>query len=801
MSDSSYKHVLADFRSACASDATIPPMESYLPRVDKMDRASCLLAMLEIELAARRSRGDSPTAGEYETRFPEYSDVIRRSFGSGSTSGMQTATYQADVDEFVCSDDSPQRQRAPFSIEGIEFVRSIGRGGMGEVFLVRQLDVNRIAALKILRMSHSETITVELYTRFQTEIEAMANCEHDNIVSVYGCGEYEGLPYYTMQYVEGETLADKLKETPLDGKIVARYLSEVADAMSLAHRRGILHRDIKPSNVLIDSSDDRALVADFGLAKVLTEQGNATETRGILGSAPYMSPEQCKTAAVDEAADIYSLGASLYHALTGRPPFQSSHPAETMRQINEDDPVPVRSLVPSVSRDLETITLKCLEKRPTDRYQSMNVVRDELDRFLSGRPIDARPVSLAGKVVKWASRNPWLAGATGLVAMLLVTVSAISSYAYFVVQSANQARSRTIEAATNAADSMITTIAQDKRLEDQGKQSLRRELLLRAADVLDELTIHDTSIRPRFASAMFQVSKLDEQLGDLAAAEQHALRAVEQLSDVISNQACEEDYHDASASYFQLARIAYGRGDLDSFEKHYAKGMHLLDGLLQVSPNREDTLSMYASALHNKGVVLFASKDASGIDYLREAVAKRRALVKATAQESNARNAMNLRAIPKTLKSIAMMCVDTGENEKALEAYEEAITEWGNVDEGVGLLRGDQLELALTLSAYAQHLSHIGQVQAATSRITEARKLIGDLVSQEPENVVFAVFDKHIELSWAEVLIRDSRGGQATAIIDGALQSLSTLKTRAPDLEQIEQSILYGEELRSQLDK
>ena len=294
-------------------------------------------------------------------------------------------------------------------------LEKLGEGGMGAVYKARQTNLDRVVAVKLLlfgQFSRSDVVQ-----RFRTEATAAASLQHPNIVAIHDVGEYEGQLYYSMDFIAGRTLAEMVRDQPLSARRAATCLKTIAEAVQYAHQCGILHRDLKPSNILIDESD-QPRITDFGLAKRLcqtTDHGPRTRdltlTGQVLGSPNFMSPEQAEGArAIGPASDIYSLGALLYHLLTRQPPFQADSLTTLLRQVIETEPVAPRLLNPSIPRDLETICLKCLEKEPPRRYSTAQELAEDLGRFLDDKPIQARPVSAAGKTWKWCRRNPVRAG-------------------------------------------------------------------------------------------------------------------------------------------------------------------------------------------------------------------------------------------------------------------------------------------------------------------------------------------------------------------------------------------------------
>ncbi len=300
-----------------------------------------------------------------------------------------------------------------------ELLDEVARGGMGVVYKARQRSLNRIVALKLI-LSGQLASTHDV-ARFFAEAESAASLDHPGIVPVHEFGEHEGQHYFSMGFVEGESLADKIKDGPLPPPVAAEYTRKIAEAVAFAHERGVIHRDLKPGNVLIDQADSPK-VTDFGLAKKVKGDSGLTSTGQILGTPSYMPPEQAggKTDHVDERSDVYSLGAILYALLTGRPPFAAASPLDTLVQVLEQEPVAPRQLNQKVSRDLETICLKCLQKDASRRYPTATELSEDLRRALNHEPIKARPVSTAEKAWRWCRRRPAVSGLMATVLVLIV---------------------------------------------------------------------------------------------------------------------------------------------------------------------------------------------------------------------------------------------------------------------------------------------------------------------------------------------------------------------------------------------
>ncbi len=304
-----------------------------------------------------------------------------------------------------------------------EILEEIGRGGMGVIYRARQRHSRRIVALKRIVSYHADSR--ETLARFRREAEAAASLDHPNILPIYEVGETEqGIPYFSMKYAPGGSLQEigpALRDAP---RQIVRLLAKVTRAVEYSHSEGLLHRDLKPGNVLLDGHGE-PLVSDFGLAKWLDTSTDLTRTLTIFGTPGYIAPEQAKSSRVQltPAADIYSLGAILFDLLTGRPPFLGEHALAVIQQASEKEAPKLRSVLPSLDRDLETICAKCLGREPRARYQSAGALADDLERWLKGRPIVARPVLPPVQIWRWLKRNPKLAAAT--IAALVFATAAV----------------------------------------------------------------------------------------------------------------------------------------------------------------------------------------------------------------------------------------------------------------------------------------------------------------------------------------------------------------------------------------
>ena len=402
----------------------------------------------------------------------------------------------------------------------------LGRGGMGIVFRAEEKKTGRQVALKMIRSNIVHRVDEEtrriVLDRFQNEARAVANIQHPNIVTLFEVGEHDQTPYISMQLVNGEDLSNHIRRSTLSGREAAEVIKPVAEAIAAAHKKQIIHRDLKPHNILVDSNTGKPLVTDFGLAKLAddgSEEG-LTETGELLGTPGYMSPEQASGKPVTASTDIYSLGATLYCLISGRAPFQASDTLKTIEQILRNPPVSPIEIRPDIDVDLNTICLKCLEKDPSRRYDTADSLARELDRYLQGIPIQARPIGKVERSVRWCRRNPLPTTVFASILLLLL----ITCGAFFQSIRLNQIigekatlnqQNATIAFRSNREE--ITRISEDLSLQLPGMLDTRKNLLdpLRTFfGEFIELNGEAPEVRKEFAFAHYALGSVAHELGD-----------------------------------------------------------------------------------------------------------------------------------------------------------------------------------------------------------------------------------------------------------------------------------------------
>jgi hypothetical protein len=421
-----------------------------------------------------RHAGQSLSAEELCADCPELQPALRerlqairvmdavlatRNGGQGTTSLPPQPSETIASTSQAPAEAHPADQGDVHRIPGYEIFRELGRGGMGVVYQAWQTSLKRLVALKMLLAGRYAAAADR--ARFQAEVEAVAPLQHPNLVQVFEVGEHEGRAYFSMEYVDGGNLENKIASRPQPPRTAAELVEVLARAIHAAHQHGIIHRDLKPANVLLQRkspipnpkaekgngaasgfglrlSDFFPKISDFGLAKRLDVSGGPTLTQHILGTPGYMAPEQAagRSKHVGPGTDIYALGAILYKMLTGRPPFVGMSAMEIVRRAVEEEPMPPRRLESGVPADLETICLKCLQTQPAQRYATAAALANDLRHFLAGEPILARPVGRWQRLAKWARRRP---AAAGLVAFsCLALLAALAAGAWFTQRLATE---------------------------------------------------------------------------------------------------------------------------------------------------------------------------------------------------------------------------------------------------------------------------------------------------------------------------------------------------------------------------
>jgi serine/threonine-protein kinase len=540
----------------------------------------------------------------------------------------------------------PKSEPAPLpAIPGFEILSELGRGGMGVVYKARHISLNRLVALKMIRSAELAN-KLEL-DRFRAEAEMVARLHHPNVVQIFDIGSYDGLPYLSLEYVDGGSLGAYLHGEPQQPRPAAELTATLADAIHHAHQHGIVHRDLKPANILLEiancglrNEDQSAIrnlqsaipkITDFGLAKRLDNDSGPTTSGQLLGTPSYMSPEQAggRVRDIGPHTDVYALGVILYEMLTGRPPFKNVNVLDTLTQIQTVEPLAPQRLQPSLPTDLETICLKCLQKDSGKRYANAAALAEDLRRFLAGKPILARPVGAAAKTWRWCRRNPALAASCGLAALGIVAALTLS-VALAITQTAAADRLRAEQAQTEqerqkavaqaeearkaqaraernfqrahaAVDAMLTQIGAQKLRQVQDVATIRRELLQEALkfhkQFLDDRS-DDPKLQWELGRTYGKVGDIYQQLGQPQEAEKAFRKGIQLVEEVAVKFPQDAAYRgDLAGGYHNLGQLLAQTGRSEEAERAYQKCLTLMEQLDHESPTNANSSAL--ATLHN----------------------------------------------------------------------------------------------------------------------------------------------------------------------------------------------------------
>ena len=519
--------VLNEFSLSLSSDPLIR-VEQFLAQSTTQVYVDVKRLVLA-EMASRIKSGEALSESEYRQRFPHLTDEITLMISTAADLASGRISDSAIIEHGTANVHRSEADigRPLQKLGDHDLLEVIGRGGMGIVYKAHQTKLNRIVAVKtIVTGKQSDAVASE---RFRREAEAAARLSHPGIVPVYEIGEEDGVLYFSMGFVPGISLADYLRDNTLSPKRAAEVVGQIAAAVQYAHNAGVVHRDLKPANILLDDNDC-ARIVDFGLAQMIDRDG-LTMTGATVGTPSYMSPEQASGLfPVGPISDVYGLGAILYACLSGNPPFRGPSAVATLNMVMHDRPTPLHQLRSDIPKDLQTICEKCLEKYPASRYESADELAKELQRFLGGHPILARPVPAWIRFGRWCRRNPAVAGLITTVAVTLVIGTVVSLYFAILAEG----RATTAELATKDAElksslareqsqlalkSLQTNIyGVQQRLRDIPEaREVRRELLTQALADLQQVSgryIEQAIVDRDVAKALADIAELYTEIGD-----------------------------------------------------------------------------------------------------------------------------------------------------------------------------------------------------------------------------------------------------------------------------------------------
>jgi serine/threonine-protein kinase len=760
---------------AARSGAEAPRPMNYLDGYEGLERTILAEELVMLDRACRERYGP---AGRPDV--------------PGEAGAKDEAPTRPGTDSMGFRPDAAARPADWPSIPGLELVEILGSGGMGVVFKARQATLDREVAVKILRDAHRADVGQR--ERFLQEARAVARLRHPHLVQVYEFGEAPTVggaasqPYLVLEYVAGGSLADLLRGSPQPSREAARLVETLADAIHYAHQQGVIHRDLKPANVLLQRAESKGLgpadtahdpqssprrtltadlcakVTDFGLAKLLAGS-HLTQSGHVIGTPSYMAPEQAvgKSGPTAAAVDVYGLGAILYEALTGRPPFLGATAEATLALVREADPVPPRRLEPSVPRDLETICLKCLRKEPGRRYGSAKDLADDLRRFQAGEPIQARPVGTGERVVVWCRRNPRVAGL--LTALVLVFLAGCAGVLWqWQVANHNAAEAEqnanAYKRERDAAERHLREIHDGvDRLSQLGHDLLHRpgeyhngqavleDALAFYRDMLPEYD--DPRVRRDAARLYGKVGDIHYTLGQFVEAGIAYGREADLLTTLLNDEKGNKALRLAVAdSYRDRGNALRNAGDVPEAQKAYDRAAQFQEELLHDYPNEPGYKVSVANTLLNSTLLLSSRDQAEEVkSRLRRAVALDREAVGAAPEEPKSNMELAL-----ALGELGRFFLETGRASDAEDPVREAL----KIDEE--LLAGKHEEGDFKRYVARDYVS-LGRVLAAASQAEEAEKsyqraddLLRPLLNQCPESVIFRVSMAEALDRWTDLL-------------------------------------------------
>lgn len=654
-------------------------------------------------------------------------------------------------------------------------LKEIARGGMGRVYQARQRSLNRLVALK--RPLPGMAADPERIRRFRTEAEAAAGLSHPNIIAVFESGEVAGEQFFSMAYVEGETLSEVLKRDVVPVATAVSHVVKIAHAIHHAHQRGVLHRDLKPANIIIDLAGEPQ-VADFGIACLL-EGSRDDQVKSVAGTAQYMAPEQVHPEAGSQsvATDIYALGGILYHLLTGRPPFVGESQEEILWEVYYDEPVHPSRLNPRIGLDLEAICLKALQKRPENRYPSALAIAEDLKRFEEGRPVQARPVPPWVRCWKWIRRNP-------LVCLLAVSVlTAVISV--MVVQRASL---HSVQSARADSEGILGFMNQDLAadLRTIGRLDLMEKINRQSRSYYNaHSAFGDSGYLERKAAFLENAATVSRDLGDLSTADRYAAEAEEICWNAGRNSEAGSQW-DLRESRLRLARyeIAHRAGRRKEAHDHIETAVGLAERATTGPGSNPTNNAHLARALIERAAFGIGGQQTHepAMDLLRA----EKLLATATSDvRSDPEWSLWLANISYYRGRIAQIQNDRG---LTLEAYTNYLLAVENLVSRNPRNRRWLFELAVANSQVAVALQGLKQTAEARAYFDRWEELSRQLTEQDPRNKQWAALHAK-SLAWQGLSLRGSAPDRTRALqyLGSAMLIQSNLVFQSPEWEQVAQ--------------
>jgi serine/threonine protein kinase/Tfp pilus assembly protein PilF len=788
---------------AVLTGSPAPQIETFLDHCSATARAALQRELMALDCDCRNRYGNSARKAVGGSSYPA------PDFSSISQTRLPTPVGSS----------APRKRVHWPRLPGLELVEILGSGGMGVVFKARQATLGRAVAVKLLRDIHLEGSAH--HERFMQEARAVARLQHANLVQLYEFGEIPSeagdtaRPYLVLEYVSGGSLADLVRGSPQPPAEAARLVELLAEAIHYAHLQGVIHRDLKPANVLLrgegkESRGGKQLspasrasrlsplaspaITDFGLAKFQAGT-ELTRTGEVVGTPSYMAPEQAagKAAGVTAAVDVYGLGAILYEALTGRPPFEGDSTIATLLLVKHEEPVPPRRLQPSVPCDLETICLKCLRKEPGHRYATAEDLADDLRRFRADESIRARPASSGEKLVRWCRRKPLVAGLAA--ALALVFLSGLSG----VLWQWQSARENAAESQRNAeafrtqwerAEFHLQNVEQiaDRltRLglelgQRPGHSDTSKAVLEEALGVYRQLLPEEASdrqVRIKAANLHGRVAQIHHTLGQWEEAANAYGNQADLLSEALADDPANQRYGNALAtSHRWRGNVLRDLGRAQEAIGAYEQAVELHERLLKESPDNPRAQSALSNSLLNQASVFVGRKDRAELERLYERILELNRAASAAAPDYlpyQEELALGLEA-----KGWFLMQVER--SSQAVKLLGDALTIRRSLLAGGRMPADFQRYFARNLADLGRAQAADGQFESAEHSYREAMKLLGQSARQFPYNFFYVVNLAETAASLADLLQSRQRWRDAEEIRRCAVSHYETLMANFPN--------------------
>jgi serine/threonine-protein kinase len=783
---------------AARSGSEFPCVSSYLNDCEEQDRTILAEELQVLDRACRERYVVAVQAGDSED---PHSKNLATTIPADRYVSRRTAV-------------APGRPIVP----GLELVEVIGSGGMGVVFKARQPKLDRDVAVKFLRDAHHAD--PEQRDRFVQEARAVARLRHPHLVQVYEFGEASAVggaasqPYLVLEYVSGGSLDDLLRGSPQPPKEAARLVETLANAIHYAHQQGVVHRDLKPANVLLTGNRESAVgsensgsdtwnsrlqttesllpfpkITDFGLAKFSTG-ANLTQTGDILGTPSYMAPEQTvgKSGIITAAVDVYGLGAILYEALTGRPPFQAETAIATVALVRTEDPIPPRRLQPTVPRDLETICLKCLRKEPNRRYATAADLAEDLRRFRAGEPVRARPVGKGERIVRWCRRKP---GVASLLAALALVFLVGTSGVLWQWQRAHRQRDkahREKERAEHHLEMVCTRVDNLKRLGSDlllqpGQYRNGKALLEQALGFYQDLLpedLNDARVRQQAALLFGQLAAIHDTLGQTDEAVKAYDEMTKLLTSLLTEQPTDKDLRIQLAdTYRYQGNMLRARGEAGKARKAYQEAAALHTELVNDYPKDASYKVALANTLLNIAALPWPQDQVEELDALCNRMLE---LYRSTvdAEPDNSRFKLELAL---GLEQQGLVFSQTQRIPDAERVVREALAIHQGLQAG-GRMKGTiERPLARNYAGLARLLAASGKMQEAEKSYKEAVNLLNQSIGVFPESALRRADLAQALVNLANLLKDPDRRQEVEAIRRRVIRHYEKLMSEFPENE------------------